>query len=48
MRRTSHGYNEETANDTKNTKQNDTVVNHRRKLYADEADVFERATQIVM
>lgn len=47
LRRTSHSY-EETANDPKNNKSNDTFVNHRRKLNADEADVFVRATQIVM
>lgn len=50
LRRTSLGYNNEdssTANDIKNSKQSDNVVNHRKKLH-DEADVFERATQIVM
>lgn len=48
LRRTSLCYNnEDSANDIKNSKQSDNVVNHHGKLH-DEADVFERATQIVM
>lgn len=41
LRRTSHCMDEA-------AKSAESTVNHRRKLYADEADVFERATQIVM
>lgn len=40
LRRTSHGATED--------RYAEQTVNHRRKLYADEADVFERATRIVM
>ncbi len=48
--RASRGYNEEASTDLKNAKHCDVGSNHRRVLYTDtdEADVFERASQIVM
>ncbi|XP_065224768.1 unconventional myosin-IXAa-like isoform X2 [Planococcus citri] len=45
LRRTSHCV-EDAASKTSSS--SETTVNHRRKLYVDEADVFKRATQIVM